>query len=245
MKISKKSQLAMGVISLISVYLITCQLRSVEINTAADNAPEKMRTAELQSRLNAETEKNADLLSQLLEAQRNLERYRSEATDKSTANTIMKQELDASQILAGTTELEGSGVSVSLADSTLSEGTFASAEEYIIHDTDLRMVLTELFGAGAEAVSINGQRIIATTAVRCVGNTVMVNDVKIASPFIINAIGDSNTLEAALLIRGGAADYLKTWGITLTVEKKESVTVPRYGGIASFKYAKPKGGAQQ
>lgn len=243
----KRAQAAIGLISLISVYLITCQLRSVEINNTIET-PEKLRVDELQTSLAAEKEKNADLLSQLVELQRNLELYRADAANVSAVNTVMKQELDNAQNLAGTTELTGKGVVVTVSDSTLPSGDMnGNFEQYIIHDGDLRMVLTELAGAGAEAISVNGQRMVATTAVRCVGNTIMVNDVKIASPFVIKAIGDPGTLEAALMIRGGVSDYLKSWSINLTVEQKDSVDIPRFSGIVNFKYAHPvtEGGTSQ
>ena len=235
----RRAQIAIGFISLISVYLITCQLRSVDINNNIET-PEKMRVDELQNMLVAEKEKNADLLSQLLESQRNLESYRSDASSKSAINSVMKKELDGAQTLAGTTALTGKGVTVTIADSTIPTTELGgNVEEYIIHDGDLRMVLTELYGAGAEAVSVNGQRIVATTAVRCVGNTIMINDVKVASPFEIKAIGDPNTLEAALMIKGGVSDYLKSWNINLTVKKEEKIIVPRYAGVVSFKHAQP------
>jgi uncharacterized protein YlxW (UPF0749 family) len=233
----RRAQVAIGVISFISVYLITCQLRSVDINKNIET-PEKLRVDELQNMLVSEKEKNADLLSQLVESQRNLESYRTDASNTSAVNTVMKKELDNAQILAGTTELEGSGVTVTVSDSSLPSSEISgNVESYIVHDGDLRMILTELYGAGAEAVSVNGQRIVATTAVRCVGNTIMVNDVKIATPFEIKAIGDPSTLEAALMIKGGVSDYLKSWGINLTVKKEDKVDVPRYAGAVSFKYA--------
>lgn len=243
----KRAQIAIGCISLITVYLITCQLRSVGINKSVES-PEKLRVDELQNMLVSEKEKNADLLSQLVELQRNLESYRSDVANKSAINTVMKNELDRAQILAGTTELYGTGVTVAISDSTLPPSDMtAGVEAYIIHDGDLRMILTELYGAGAEAVSVNGQRIVATTAVRCVGNTIMVNDVKIAPPFEIRAIGDPNTLEAALMIKGGVSDYLKSWSINLAVKKEERVDVPRYTGVVNFKHAQPvaNGGAVQ
>lgn len=243
----KRAQIAIGFISLISVYLITCQLRSVDINNNIES-PEKLRVDELQTSLVAEKEKNADLLSQLVELQRNLELYRTDAANVSAVNTVMKQELDNAQNLAGTTELTGKGVVVTVSDSTLPTNDMGgNIEQYIIHDGDLRMVITELAGAGAEAISVNGQRIVATTAVRCVGNTIMVNDVKIATPFVIKAIGDPSTLEAALMIKGGVSDYLKSWSINLSVEQQDNVDIPRFAGVVNFKYAQPvkEGGASQ
>lgn len=244
MKKMTRAQIAIGIISMISVYLITCQLSSVKINSNI-STPEKLRVDELQNQLTSEKEKNADLLTQLLESQKSLETYRSEATNNGQVNAEMKEELDKANILSGLTEVKGTGVTVTLTDSSKSASEMNNNyEQYIIHDGDLRMILTELFGAGAEAVSVNEQRIVGTTAVRCVGNTIMVNDIKIAPPFEIRAIGDPNTLEAALMIKGGVSDYLKSWNIGLSVKKQDSVDIPRYTGVANFKYAAPVTGKE-
>lgn len=239
MKLKKmtRAQIAMGVISLITVYLIVCQLSSVHMNTAVAT-PEKLRVDELQTQLTSEKEKSADLALQLAETQQSLETYRSESASSDQINNQMKNELDKANTLSGLTDLKGSGVVVTLSDSSSSvPDASGNYEQYIIHDGDLRMVLTELLGAGAEAVSVNGQRIIGTSAVRCVGNTIMINDVKIATPFEITAIGEPGTLEAALMIKGGVADYLKSWSIELNIKKQDEVKVPRYSGIVNFKYA--------
>ena len=234
------AQTAIGVVCMVMVYAITCQLTSVRIN---DNvtSPEKVRVEELQNQLTTEKEKNSDLTNQLLESQRSLEAYRTEATENGAINSAMKKELDSAKLLAGSTDVEGQGVLITVTDSNKPSADIqqGSYEQYIVHDSDLRMILTELAGAGAEAMSINGQRIISTTAVRCVGNTIMVNDVKLAPPFEISAIGDSNTLEAGMLIKGGVSDYLKSWNVNMVVKKASKVTVPRYNGVVNFKYATP------
>lgn len=249
MKKMTRAQTAIGLVCMVMVYAVTCQLSSVHMN---DNvtSPEKIRVEDLQNQLTAEKEKNTDITNQLLESQRSLEAYRTEAADKGELNAVMKEELDKARLLSGITEVEGQGVVITVTDSTkpaseIQQGTF---EQYIVHDSDIRMILTELAAAGAEAMSINGQRIISTTAVRCVGNTIMVNDVKIAPPFEINAIGDSNTLEAGMLIKGGVSDYLKSWNVNMVVKKSSKVTVPRYTGVVNFKYAAPvikEGGNEQ
>ncbi|MCX7714819.1 MAG: DUF881 domain-containing protein [Clostridia bacterium] len=249
MKKMTLAQLAIGMVCMIMVYAVTCQINSVKINDKV-KTPEKIRVEDLQNQLTNEKAKNADILSQLLESQRSLEAYRTEATSKGELNTVMKEELDKARLLAGMTEVEGQGVVVVLTDSTkpASEIQKGSYEEYIVHDGDLRMVTTELAGAGAEAMSINGQRIISTTAIRCVGNTIMVNDVKVAPPFEIQAVGDPNTLEAALLIKGGVSDYLKSWNVNISVKKSSKLQIPRYTGVINFKYATPvieEGGAKK
>lgn len=241
MKLKKmtRAQIAMGVISMIAVYLIVCQLNSVHLNTSVVT-PEKLRVDELQNQLTGEKEKNIDLTMQLADAQKSLETYRSQSASSDQVNEQIKSELDRANTLSGMTDLKGRGVVVTLTDSTRPATDInGNYEQYIIHDGDLRMVLTELLGAGAEAVAINDQRIVGTSAVRCVGNTIMINDVKVAPPFVFTAIGEPSTLEAALYIKGGVSDYLRSWDIALNIKKQDEVMVPRYAGAVNFKYAQP------
>ena len=107
-----------------------------------------------------------------------------------------------------------------------------------MHAEDILSILNELNVAGAEAIAINGQRIVSTSAVRCAGSVVNVNDVKIAAPFVITAIGDPDILEAALVFPGGVVDSLKPWGIEILIKKLETVEIPAYQQQFVFKEAK-------
>jgi len=230
------ADISVGIICMVTTYIIACQFSSIRVNDKND-FPEKMRIEELQAQLTLEKEKNKDVIEQLIETQKNLENYRNASNTCGYANNPMAEELDKARIIAGLTEVEGQGVTVNIDDSE--EINFGSDKYAIVHDSDLRMVLCELAAAGAEAMSINGQRIIATTAVRCVGNTIMTNDVKIAPPFEIMAIGDSSTLEAAINIKGGSADYLRGWGLSVAIKKSDNIKIPRYKGVINMKYGSP------
>ena len=87
-------------------------------------------------------------------------------------------------------------------------------------------------------MSINGQRLTGTSEIRCAGPTLSVNNVRSAPPYKIHAIGDPESLEKSIKMRGGVEDTLKVWGIQIDVKKEEHVEVPAYKGAASFKYAK-------
>ncbi len=89
--------------------------------------------------------------------------------------------------------------------------------------------------AGAEAVSINGQRIVGTSSVSCAGSIVMVNGERVAAPFEIAAIGDGDILQSALKFPGGVVDNLAPWGIEITIRKEASVVVPPYTQTVLFK----------
>ena len=105
-------------------------------------------------------------------------------------------------------------------------------------------VFNELRAAGAEVISINGQRLIATSEIRCAGPTLSVNNVRSAPPYEIRAIGDAATMENALKMRGGVVETLSVWGIQLEIQRSENVEVPAYKGTTQYQYAKPAGGEQ-
>ena len=107
----------------------------------------------------------------------------------------------------------------------------------LIHDTDLRALVNELNAAGAEAISINGQRIISSTAIRCVGPVIQVNGIKVAAPFSIKAIGNAKYLESALNIKGGLVDSFEVYGIKIKISTEDSITISKYDGKLGFSKA--------
>lgn len=140
------------------------------------------------------------------------------------------QELEEIRMWAGLVPVTGKGIIVTMSDST-SLPESGNMNDYIVHEENIRQVVNELFAAGAEAISINGQRLTTNSAIRCVGPTVLVNEVKTVPPFEISAIGDSNTLVTALEMPGGVIQNLNDWtNIDVKVEKKERVDLPAYAG---------------
>ncbi len=159
------------------------------------------------------------------------------ATDAQPATVIMHgrstlASLTEAQLLAGLTPVQGPGIIVTLRDSkklALHMPT-GFAPPNIIHDTDIAAVVNELQAAGAEAISINGQRLVATSAVRCVGPDVMVNFMPLAAPFVIKAIGSPATLLAKVNLPGGITTQIRTYDpAMLSVQTAETLTLPAYG----------------
>lgn len=154
----------------------------------------------------------------------------------------LKEELDMARILAGVTELSGPGVEVTLNDSNISLKPGENPNLYVLHDEDVLRVLNEIRAAGAEAISINGQRLLSNTEIRCTGPTIVLNKNKrLAPPYVITAIGNPDTLEGSIKMKGGVAETLQFWGIQVGVKKIPQVTVPPYSGGISFDYAKAAG----
>ena len=140
-------------------------------------------------------------------------------------------------MLAGSKAVEGPGIILTIEDSTQAVKKDNDPNLYLVHDEDLLKVINELKAAGAEAISINGQRLTANSEIRCAGPTVSVNNVRSAPPFEIRAIGSTKDLENAINMRGGVADTLKVWGISLRMEAKESLWIPASKIGTKFKYA--------
>lgn len=108
---------------------------------------------------------------------------------------------------------------------------------YIVHDGDLLEVVNSLRNAGAEAISINNQRIVNSTAITCAGNIIKVNGEKIGSPFKIKAIGLTEKLNGALTMPGGYLERLETDGVQVKVEESSNIEIPKYNGVFKFEYA--------
>lgn len=157
---------------------------------------------------------------------------------------VLNESLQQAKLLAGLVDVEGPGIELILKDSEkkVSPNGVDSllTDLYIIHDYDLLRVVNELRQSGAEAISINGQRIISTTGIRCVGPVVFINDVKMASPFVIHAIGDPQTLIGALRTPGGVlSDILEADPKMVSLKAMDIVRIPAYTGSTQFRFAQP------
>jgi uncharacterized protein YlxW (UPF0749 family) len=156
---------------------------------------------------------------------------------------VLNDELQKTKILAGLTPVKGPGVVITLNDSDRQNGSLLRTSELsrgIIHDIDLQAVVHELFASGAEAVSVNGQRVVGRTAIRCVGPTVQINAVPISIPFVVRAIGNPDTLYAGLNLQLGVLDQIRQYDQAMVkMEKLQEAELPAYTESTEVKYAKP------
>lgn len=152
---------------------------------------------------------------------------------KSEALNALNSELEKARISACMIAVTGPGVEVVLDNPEKENGGRLPPKVYVpvILTEDLLKVVNELWGAGAEAISINGQRIISKTEIRLAGEFININTQRVVPPYQILAIGDSDTLAATLELPGGLVDYLRNLGIELTVEKHQELIVPAYTEI--------------
>lgn len=240
MKLDRKNkfQIAMSMVILILVFAITWQIKGVRKNNAVESQISN-RIETLQKDYKAELDKNEKLMQQIGELQTDLAKYREQVAESGGAAKILKEELNRAETIAGLTDVSGNGIIVTLKDgSDQLVGNVTYDDGYgIVHDSYILTILNELRASGAEAISINDERILATSEIRCAGPTVSVNNTKLAAPFEIKAIGNSDTLENALRMPGGAIEQSVFYGIDVTIKKSNNLLIKKYSGATTFKYA--------
>lgn len=152
----------------------------------------------------------------------------------------LKTELNRVRIEAGLVDVTGPGVEVTLNDSNIQVQPGQNPNLYVLHDEDVLKIVNELKAAGAEAIAINGQRMLATSEIRCIGPTILTNkNQRLTPPFVIAAIGNPDTMINSLQMRGGVIEQLQFWGIQVGVKRAAQLRVPAYTGGIRFDYARP------
>ena len=164
------------------------------------------------------------------------------AKGKGSTQLLNKQLQDA-KAAAGLTKVEGPGIIVTVRDSAQSAHDRNLPDQlasYVnIHDTDVLRIVNELIASGAEAISVNDHRIAGLSSFRCVGPTILVNDVKIASPVIIKAVGDPATLAGGMNLNDGVLGEIRnTDPKMVTLEAAKRMSVPAYSGRTELRLGK-------
>jgi uncharacterized protein YlxW (UPF0749 family) len=167
-----------------------------------------------------------------------------QAASRNSEVAAAQAEGDQGLISAGLTELSGPGISVTLDDAPPLAGgglpSGATADDLVIHQSDVQGVVNALWAAGADGVAIMGQRLVATSAVICVGNTLLLQGRTYSPPFIVTAVGNSTQMRQQLagsyevqLLKGAVEDY----GLTYEVADQRRVNLPAYDGSLEMQYA--------
>lgn len=229
--------LSVALVCAVVGFLLASQLRSVMVNNQTSTET-SARLETLQELYNQEMDKTETLEKQLAQTKEELALYRQQASEGSAQGEALKAEVDNLEMLAGLVEVTGPGVTVILTDST-AVNTTGDEANYLIHDSDILSVVNELRSAGAEAISLNGERLLATSEIRCTGAVVTVNGRRYAAPYVIFAIGDPGTLYNALTMRNGVVDILSQWKIDVRVSSSEELTIPKYQGAVEHHFARP------
>jgi uncharacterized protein YlxW (UPF0749 family) len=140
------------------------------------------------------------------------------------------------RLASGSVDAIGAGVEIIIDDGTRVLESWENPNDILVHDTDLLLIINELKASGAEAISVNGQRIVDGSSISCSGYTVRINGQFYARPFVVRAIGDGSRMSAALIGPGGYGTLLKDWGLVFRVTLKDDIRIPRYQEPRNYNY---------
>jgi uncharacterized protein YlxW (UPF0749 family) len=191
-----------------------------------------------------ERQRSDELQAKVVALNKEIDRLSHQVDD--TSVTRVQHQVDALLQPANIAPVAGPGLTVVLDDAPKSEIEKAREEhrdenELVVHQQDIQAVVNALWSGGAEAMTIQGQRVISTTGIKCVGNTVFLHGVTYSPPYRIAAIGDPTALRAAL----DASDYISYYlevvdahGLGYEVIPSVRLELPGFEGSTTLKYAK-------
>lgn len=236
----EKIALTLGLVCFFLTIGISVQLKTIATTTSAitSNSTEN----KLRDEVFKWSDKYESIYRELEEAEKALEIERKKATENSSESSTLEQELTNAKILLGQTEVKGKGVIITLDDNKEILNMSSQVIDpnlLLVHDGDLIQVISILKNAGAEAISINDQRIVNTTAITCDGYVVRINGEKVGAPYEIKAIGSPEYLKGSLEVSG----YMETMvndGVIVEIKKSNSITIPKYEGVLKHEYMKER-----
>jgi uncharacterized protein YlxW (UPF0749 family) len=216
-------------------FLTVVQLRASRALLGQEEVPTRNVYA-LATMLRQEREARQALEVQVADLSRRLADFETAAAERKSAAEDLRREMDTLRIEAGLVPLRGPGVSLAVDNGTAS---VAGQAPPVVQYVDLAGVTNELWAAGAEAIAVSGARVTATTGFSQVGGTIIADQYRLTPPYVITAIGDPETLEGALRIRGGVVEGLRALGLRITIRREDLVTVPASAEHAGPRIAQP------
>ncbi|WP_018921339.1 DUF881 domain-containing protein [Salsuginibacillus kocurii] len=219
--------LFLGLVALIVVTLLVDTEIGPPSSSSAAHVEWEQRE-HLQERIMSTQDKNRELEAELRLRQSEVSQLEEKAAETENSLQFITEQIEQLRMLEGEIAYEGPGVKVSLDDySYIPE--HHNPNDYIVHDRHVQQVIDELLAAGAEAVAVNGTRINRHSYIQCLGPVIEVDGTTSFAPFVITAIGPSETLSDALQLSGGTADQLLNEQIQVRIQQVAELSLPAHG----------------
>lgn len=224
---------SIGLTAFILVMIMFAQFKTVQETDIT--GIETMREAELRTELASWKSKYEEVNTKIEETEGKIEEYNNELQNNNDLTNLLQDELNEAKMYAGYTDLTGEGIIITLSDNDKSQ----------IVASDLITLVNELKNAGAEAISINGERIVTTTDIIDIQyKYILINTssnegrvLRIYSPFVVKAIGNQKYLESAITVKYGYIDQMEANEKSISYVLDNNVIVEKYNGNLDFKYA--------
>ncbi len=193
-----------------------------------------------------ERQRTDDLQRQVASLNRQVDRLGKNVEDQQVSQ--VQQQVDALKGPAGLDPVHGPALTVTLRDAPKQDVDRAvkdgetTADQLVVHQQDIQAVVNALWSGGAEAMTLQNQRVVSTTGIKCVGNTVVLHGVPYAPPYVIRAVGDVGAMKDALDSSdyiAGYLTYVRAYDLGYSVSRSPDEKLPGYDAPEMLRYAKP------
>ncbi len=213
-----------GIICILLTSVMFMQFKTVQ--EIEDSGVTAMRESELREEITTAREKNKELEQSLIDTKKSIEEYKAKQTDEVGTVELLKQDLEQAKLDIGYTNVKGPGLVL-----TLSNG------EDAINYSDLLFAVNELKFGGAEAISINGNRIVNNSFIANIANNfIVVNGERLIAPYEIRVIGDTKYLESVINIKGGLKDTIESESKGFSYVVQDEVLIEKYNNKIEINY---------
>jgi len=224
-----------GIFSILLGVIISFQVKVVQ-NKLLDGVLPSLRSKELILELEAVNQKKTALEEEVLLLEDELTNIKDSVSQENALIDSLSRQLELYKKFAGMTKVMGQGVEITI-DNSKDEFSTSSSDNNIVHEYNLILnLINELNAAGAEAISIGGQRLVNTTEIRTAGDTLMVNKTPLYAPIAIKAIGNSKTLNASISQRFGIVSIIREKGFFIEINQSERIVIEKYDKLINFNY---------
>ncbi len=226
-------QASLGILFLVTGFLAVAQWRAgrplrAQVELPTQRVEQLAALLKQQAEARRALEEEVDVLTQRVAA------YQRALAEGRGAAETMAQEFSQLRLILGLTAVEGPGVVV-----RLQTGDVPGVLPVQMRAADLAGLVNELWSAGAEAVAVNGVRVLASTGFRDHADDILVGEAAMRPPFVIAAIGEPLTLQTALNLRGGFVEGLQAIGLRVAVRQQQRIRLEPHRSRLQFRYARP------
>ena len=228
---SKGAQFTIAIVCLVLGIMLAIQFKATK-SYSLGYSPD--RVEELAQKLSQVTEERDTMANEVASLQEKLSNIRK--NDQAMAD--LQQELQIYSMYGGLAPVQGAGIILTVNDIPGNSEPGENPNNRIVHDLELLLLINELKASGAEAISINDER-LTMSEIRCAGTQILVNTNLIWPPFVISVIGNPEQLESGLNIPGGFLSTMKAIGYPTHIQKMEKIEIPPYTGRIKSSFMKP------
>lgn len=231
----KKDYLWIGLICVILGMILAQQAKTVQ-RDMLDGLSPRQKSGELVTELQKVRDEKEVLLEQISALEERIKEIESSESKENVLIKTLNEELERYKMFAGLSDVEGQGIVITI-DNPPVDMNYAYDTNFVYDYHLLLSLVNELNAAGAEAISINDQRITGRSEIRAAGNSININLIPQQAPFVVKAIGSSDTLDGAVSHRFGIVSQIRDKRYLIEVKKSDNVRIPKFSRIVDFRHA--------